>query len=762
MRSKKQIPDLQINPEDVKRFVEVPVHDISKDKIVTIEKPANSLESGKPEKSKKTRKPRQRKKKESFESEAETRNIQPDKSIEKIEKRIAGEYTLILTEKPQAAAKIADALGKAKRLGDAGVPYYEVSRDGEKIVVAAAAGHLFTLSQKTRHALPIFDLEWVPSYEKKAAFTKKFYQTLARLGRDAKNFVVATDYDVEGEVIGLNIIRYIFHQKDAKRMKYSTLTPTELEYSYTHLMPTIDWGQAIAGETRHYLDWMYGINLSRALMEAIRKTGSFKIMSIGRVQGPALRLIVDKEIEIQAFKPSPFWQIYITILGTRLKYHKDITNKKELEKFKDLKGKTASVKTDTKEESIQPPAPFDLTTLQIEAYKFFKINPARTLQICQHLYLSGLISYPRTSSQKIPESIAPGKILNKLAQEFKFVELVTRKKPIEGSKSDPAHPSIFPTGDIARLTGEDKNIYELIVKRFVSCFCSDAQISNKVITAEAEGLKFVARGLEIKEEGWMKVYPARMQEKELKDINGEHKIEKVDVEEKETQPPHRYTPASLVSELARRNLGTKATRAAIVETLYEREYIKEQSIHATPLGIKLIDTLKVYSPVIIDDKLTRSFEKEMDSIISAKKDLDKKETKIIDDAKISITKIVEDFKKHELKIGEKLADMIKEQREQTYKENIIMKCPKCKKGDLRILFNRLWRRYFVACSAYPECKTTFSLPPNALIKKTDKVCEKCAWPMMMSLKKGKRPWIFCFNPECKSRKEREAKKEKTE
>jgi DNA topoisomerase-1 len=758
MRRKKQIGDIPINPEDVKRFVEVPVHNIPKDKIVTIERPAEPFKPENPEKPKKTRKPRTRKKKENLESESETREMKSDRPVEKIEKHIAGEYTLILTEKPQAAAKIADALGKAKRLGDTGVPYYEVTRDGEKIVVAAAAGHLFTLSQKTRGPLPIFDLEWVPSYEKKAAFTKKFYQTLARLGRSAKNFVVATDYDIEGEVIGLNIIRYIFHQKDAKRMKYSTLTAPELNYAYSHLMPTIDWGQAIAGETRHYLDWMYGINLSRALMEAIRKTGSFKIMSIGRVQGPALRMVVDKELEIQSFKSSAFWQIYITILGTRLKYHKDITNKQELKKFEGLKGKTASVKTDTKEESIMPPAPFDLTTLQIEAYKHFKINPARTLQICQHLYLSGLISYPRTSSQKIPESISPGKILNKLAQEFKFVELVTRKKPVEGSKSDPAHPSIYPTGDIARLAGEEKNIYELIVKRFVSCFCSDAKISNKVITAEVEGLKFVARGLEILEEGWMKVYPARMQEKMLKDINGDYPIQKVDVEEKETQPPHRYTPASLVSELARRNLGTKATRAAIVETLYEREYIKEQSIKATPLGIKLIDTLKVYSPVIIDDKLTRSFEKEMDSIISAKKDLDKKEAKIIDDAKTTITKIVEDFKKHETKIGEKLADMIKEQREQTYKENILMKCPKCQKGDLRMLFNRAWRRYFVACSGYPECKTTFSLPPNALIKKTDKVCELCGWPMMMSLKKGKRPWIFCFNPACKSRADREAKK----
>jgi len=404
-----------------------------------------------------------------------------------------------------------------------------------------------------------------------------------------------------------------------------------------------------------------------------------------------------------------------------------------------------------------------LTTLQTESYKFFKINPARTLQICQQLYLAGFISYPRTSSQKIPESIQPLKILEKLKKQFKFVDLVTRKKPIEGNKSDPAHPSIYPTGEFAGVAGDDKKVYDLIVKRFVSCFCDDALVANKLIKTEVDGLKFMARGLEIKKEGWMRVYPARLQEKELKDVNGEFPIEEVEIEEKETQPPHRYTPASLVAELSKRNLGTKATRAAIVETLYEREYIKDQSIIATPLGIRIIETLKKYSPIIVDEKLTRNFEKEMDSIITAKKDLPKKEEKIIDEAKKSITKIITDFKKSEAKVGEQLIDVIKEQREQTYKENIIRKCPKCNKGDLRILFNRMWRRSFVACSGYPECKTTYSLPPNGLIKKTDKVCEKCGWPMLIRLSKGKRPWIFCFNPECETRKQQlEAKKKENE
>ena len=344
-------------------------------------------------------------------------------------------HTLIITEKPQSAVKIASALGKSKKKIETGVSYYEVDRKGEKMVVAAAAGHLFTLSQKSKRGtpLPVFDIEWIPSYEKKAKFTKKFYNVLKKLCKGATKFVVATDYDIEGEVIGWNILRFICGKKDAKRMKYSTLTATELEQSYKNLMPTLDWGQAIAGETRHHLDWMYGINLSRILMSSIKKAGGFKIMSIGRVQGPALRLVVDKELTIQKFKSKPYWQIYISAAGIKLKHNKDITNKKELDKFKKLKGEKSLLTTKKREQTITPPAPFDLTTLQIESYKYFGLKPSTTLQIAQHLYLAGIISYPRTSSQKIPESVKPLKILEKLKKKFKFADRESARLDFLGS-----------------------------------------------------------------------------------------------------------------------------------------------------------------------------------------------------------------------------------------------------------------------------------------------------------------------------------------
>ena len=544
-----------------------------------------------------------------------------------------GGYELVITEKPQAALKISDALGKSTKRNEKGIPYYEVDRDGKKIIVACAVGHLFTLKQNINgSSIPIFDVSWVPNYlVRKKDFSKKYYDVLLKLAKGAGSITVATDYDIEGEVIGFNVVRFICNQKDANRMKFSTLTTKELDKAYDEKTSSINWGQAIAGETRHYLDWFYGINLSRALMNAIKTTGSFRIMSIGRVQGPSLNLIVKKEREIQAFKSKPYWQVFITIDDEKnkleLRHNKDLFDKKELKNFNGLKGKTAQAKTKKTEQIFPPNPPFNLTTLQTEAYKFHGISPTNTLRAAQSLYLAGLISYPRTSSQKLPDSIDYKTILKKLSKEYKVEKLITKDKPVEGKKSDPAHPSIYPTGNTQILSGNDEKIYNLIIKRFLALFCDDAIIDNKRITAEVDKLIFSTKGSAIRKKAWMEIYPIKLIEKEIPDMEGEVKITDLRTEEKETQPPKRYSQASILSELEKRNLGTKATRASILETLYDRGYIREKSIQATPLGISLITTLEKYSPIIIDEKLTRYFEKEMNSIVSSKKDFLGKEKK---------------------------------------------------------------------------------------------------------------------------------------
>ncbi|MFH0831330.1 MAG: DNA topoisomerase I [archaeon] len=688
--------------------------------------------------------PRKKKSESNEEQEPELENLKQD-SIKK-------NYELILTEKPQAALKIAYALGNAKKNSINGVPYYEVESHGKNIVVACAVGHLFGLTSSEK-GWPIFNVEWLASYKlkKKGDFTKKYYSTVAQLARNASSFVIATDYDVEGELIGYNILRYIFKQDDAKRMKFSTLTKTDIVNAYENMSKTIDFGLAVSGETRHMLDWFYGINFSRALMNALSKAGRFRIMSIGRVQGPALSFIVSKEKQIQKFKSSLYWQVYLVISNDHkieVRYEKDITKKVELAKFHKLEGKGTVARTEKSEQRIMPGFPFDLTTLQVEASRLHGFSPSRVLQIAQQLYLAGLISYPRTSSQKLPSAIGYKKIIEQLSKYTETTKHITRDIPVEGKKED-AHPAIFPTGEHEKMNDEQKKMYDLIVRRFIACFCSDAVIENKKIIVEIDKLKFVSAGISVKEKGWMQVYKAKVQEKELPDINGNVLIKEIRIEEKKTQPPHRYSQAGLVSEMAKKNLGTKATRALIIDTLYSRGYIKNDPIEATPFGITLIDTLEKEAPVITDEELTRHFEAECEKIQDSKnkKELQKK---IVEEAKKVIIEISASMKGKMEQIGSKLLEGYEELKKEDAEQAKIMKCPVCSKGWIVVRKSKVGRQ-FLACNAYPECKKTFSLPPYGFIKKSEESCQKCGFPVLMAISKGRRPWKFCFNPECRQK-----------
>lgn len=658
-------------------------------------------------------------------------------------------YTLVICEKPQAATKIAFALAENTPLKKniAGVPYWELEREGKKFIVASAVGHLFRLDEKTKtQNWPVFDIEWKPII----SFARKYANVLGYLAKNASQFIIACDYDIEGELIGFNILRFICKQQDALRMKFSTLTKQDLVESYKNIMPYIDYRQAFAGEVRHYLDWIYGINLSRALMEAIKAVGSYRIMSIGRVQGPALALIVAREKEIRAFKPQVYWRVFLLLdkHDIKVKYEKDIFKKSEAEKFLKLKGKNVEAKTIREEKEILPFPPFDLTSLQMESYKFFGFSPAQTLAIAQNLYLQGLISYPRTSSQKLPFTIGQKKILEKLCVLYsKYVNLITRKKPFEGKKTDPAHPAIFPTGEEPKkISPQEKQLYDLIVRRFIACFCDNALIEHKKIIVKRDKKTFFTEGSRVLKKGWLGVYPHKIDEHSLPDINGKVAVKDVRLEEKETQPPKRYSAASLVSELEKRELGTKATRASIVDTLYKRGYISGRMIEATKIGLSVDEALEKNCPMILDEKLTRKFEEEMNKMLEEKskeKILEKRE-KILEEAKEVLKKISEQFRKHEINIGKELLKAHHEAQEQIKKANTLFKCPVCSEGNLVILKSRKGKR-FVACNRYPKCKITFGLPQFGLIKLGDKNCE-CGWPFLLLIRKGKPPWQFCLNP----------------
>jgi len=662
-------------------------------------------------------------------------------------------YELIITEKPSSAKKIAEALADGKPLVEKsnGVSTFKVTHEGKDIVIVSAVGHLFTVAEKEKSfKYPSFDLEWVPTadIDKKAAFSKKYLTIIKKAAKDANSFTIACDYDIEGEVIGLNIVRYLCKQKDASRMKFSTLTREDLRESYARKSKTLDWPQAKAGETRHFLDWLYGINLSRALTLAVKATGSFKLLSSGRVQGPALKIVVEKEKEIKAFKPEPYWVI-------SLKAEKDksmIEAIHEKDKFFDKKeaGKVYDAIKDEKKTIIDgidkkkfnqaPPNPFDLGSLQSESYKLFNISPKETLQLAQDLYLAGVTSYPRTSSQKLPKEIGYKKIIESLgknAEYSKYCKMLLSMKsltPNDGKKTDPAHPAIYPTGvKPSKLTERQKKVYDLVVKRFFATFGEPAERETVTLTLDVKNEKFKAKGTHTVSKGWHELYEpyVKLSEDELPALKNkeELRLKSIDNEEKETQPPKRFTPASIISELEKRGLGTKATRADIVESLYQRGYINDKSIEATELGMKIETTLDKYCPEIIDEELTRKFEEELEKI----RDGTIKPEQVLEEAKEDLTKTLKHFKSQEKQIGEEL---ISAHRETQDIMNTLGVCPVCKEGLIKIRRGKFGM--FAACDKYPDCKTTFSLPKFALIKPTEKVSPK-GYPVILVIRKGKKP-----------------------
>ncbi|MCD4759883.1 DNA topoisomerase I [archaeon] len=684
---------------------------------------------------------------------------------------------LIITEKPMAALKIATALGDHKPIKHTKGKsvYYEITRNKKRIYVGCAVGHLFGLGEKVKTKwkdYPSFDISWIPKYElmKTADYTKSYLTILKTLGKKVDTIIVATDYDIEGAVIGYTIVKYGLGKNTAKRMKYSTLTQDELIDSYKHLKKTQDKGMVEAGITRHHLDWFYGINLTKALTMAIRNAhGYFQVLSTGRVQGPALNIVVKKEKEIKKFKPEKYWEIYLdgkykkTKILAKHKSDKFIDKKKVSAILRKTKGKEAIVDKVTKKVSNQaPPTPFDLTTLQTEAFRHLGSSPKQTSQLAQQLYISGLISYPRTSSQKLPPSINYKKILKQLETQTKYKKecatLLSKSnlKPSEGKKSDPAHPAIYPTGEKAKTSGKKAELYDLIVRRFLAVFGEPAKRETMSVDINVNKEIFHLTGTITLNPGWHTLYGrfAKVKEEELPDMQEKEKInvKKIFDEEKETQPPKRYTQASIIRELEKQGLGTKATRAIILDTLLKRGYIEDKPVKATELGIKLISTLKKYSPEIIDEHLTREFEEAMKQIREGK--VNKKT--VIEGAKKVLTKTLKGFKENEKNIGKGLSLASRHTHQEA---NKLGSCQVCKKGTLRIMYSKVGKKRFVACDQYPKCKTTYSLPQQGMIKSTDKPCKHDGFPQVMVIRQGKRPWILCLNPDCPGKAEWAKKKE---
>jgi DNA topoisomerase-1 len=690
---------------------------------------------------------------------------------------LLGKYTLIITEKPDAANRIASALdaeGKAAKKVENGVPYYVAKRSG-LIVVVPALGHLYTVAGKKRsgRSYPVFEFRWVPRHlaERGAARIRTWIKVISKLAENADRFIDACDYDIEGSIIGYSILKYACGGKEnaAQRMKYSTLTKEELEKSYAEPLAHLDFALIEAGLTRHEVDWLYGINLSRALTTAAKNySGQYATLSTGRVQGPTLKFLETRERSIKCFVPTPYWSLKAKVkIGDEVfeaEYAQNpVATKAEADALTNsCKGKDGEIEeVSVKEFRQMPPLPFDLGSLQGEAYRLFRYTPMRTSSIAQRLYLAALISYPRTSSQKLPPEIGYHAILKQLGRAREYAKLAGELlakpvlKPAEGKKKDPAHPAIYPTGNLPErsLYGTERNVWDLVARRFMAVFGEPAVMQSVKVTVSVNGNRFLLNGRRTLVEGWLRFYKPYVKSEdsvlppmaEGQTVN----VKRVVVEDKFTAPPPRYNPSSLLRRMEKEEIGTKATRAGIIQTLQDRKYTREERIVVTDLGFEVVDVLKAYCPTVVSLELTRRLEERMNEIQQGNETRENVLKEVIEILK----PVTERLKENEKMIGERLSQAVQKAR---LEERVVGACPVCKNGKLVILRSKKTGKRFVGCTNYFEgtCKTSFPLPQKGLAKPTGIVCRSCGWPTVRIWIKGRRPWNLCLNPKCPAKNPR--------
>ncbi|WP_414836772.1 DNA topoisomerase I [Candidatus Nanohalococcus occultus] len=679
------------------------------------------------------------------------------------------ETTVMIGEKPKVASKLANALGNYSTKTNRGVKNYVIETDERRIIIAPAVGHIFNLEQISEGwDYPVFDVEWRPIFETSDSsdYVKKYYNNLRDQIEKADTYINACDFDLEGSVIGANIIKHMADPDEERieRMKFSTLTQSDLQEAFDNL-EGFDKGMTDAGITRHTLDFYYGVNVSRALMQAVRENNRYKTLSTGRVQGPTLKILADKEREIRAFEPDDYWEIFLkhSEFDAKLSYGSDdrIWDEDEANGiFLTVKdeGRTEVTDIDINNYSHNPPIPFNLTGLQSEASSQFNISPKKTQSIAQTLYENSLISYPRTESQKLPPKIGYKDILGKLKSQDSYEDLakkVMKKDSLsttQGKKKDDAHPAIYPTGEHpSGLSKQERKVYDLIVKRFFAVFGKAAKRRSLTMTLTVEDYEFQAKSKITVERNWfdlydpyVKVSEAALPELEVGDVLD---VEGFDLEDKETQPPQRYSQSRIVNKLEKENLGTKATRASTIDRLYNRNYIEGDPINVTDLGLAIVDTLEDHIPDLLSPDLTREFEEKMESIRQGEETSEG----VIEKAREDLDKMLGKFKDQEKEIGAELVNTIDDERKRRRK---LGPCHECEEqgredGMLRIIKSK--GSSFVGCRNYPDCENTYPLPNTGKVNSTDQECSTCGKPVIYVERKKKKSYSMCVDPDCPSK-----------
>ena len=541
---------------------------------------------------------------------------------------------LVLAEKAKAGRRIAEILsgGRFRTIKLKKHVYYTFNLNGKEVVVFPLRGHVIDVDfpkEFSRWSLrSLKALTRAPIVRKVSAWD--VVSTLKQLAPRVEEVIIATDADREGEAIGWEVVEYIFRGKPVRRAWFSALTPREIRKAFSNLIPP-KVKLAEAAFARRDVDLLWGAVLTRALSLTSGRRGK-SFLSVGRVQTPTLALVVEREREIRNFKP----QTYYTLKGTFCErepfvavHPRKVFDKREVEELlgkvkSSTHGRVTSFRKEVKK--VYRPVPLDTTTFLSEANKILGIPPKEALDIAEDLYTSGLISYPRTDNQTYPPDLPFSSILSKLRripQYRPFVEKITPPySPSRGKKTEdhpPIHPVDVPSSP---LPEKHAKVYDLIVRRFLATLMEDGLVEVKKARIDVAGVPFEGEGRRVVKKGWMEVYPVRVDEKPLPDLEeGETvRVLGVKLEKGKTKPPSRYSPGELVKKMESLGLGTKATRAEIVAKLYRRGYITgRKRVRPTPLGELVYDLLKEFAPAIVTPELTSRLEQHMEEIAQGRK-----------------------------------------------------------------------------------------------------------------------------------------------
>jgi len=586
-------------------------------------------------------------------------------------------YIAVVAEKPKAAEKIARAIARGKPLKCRlnGVPYWVVDSSRGRVVVAPSAGHLFG-PYSPRRGFPVYEFEWRPlwEFERGAGFLRKFYNMLSRVLPGARFYVNACDYDVEGSVIGYMIIEAFGDVKRAYRMKFSSLAPAELRRAFENLAP-LDVEMVEAGKARHEMDWLWGINVSRALMHAVRLiAGERIILSAGRVQTPTLVEATRRWKERNLAVPIPVYTLTVELEHKGRRFTaapygwKPETRSEASEAARSLRAQGALTVRDSEgsEANIRPPPAFNLGDLQSESSRLYGYSPYRTQKLAEDLYLEGLISYPRTNSQKLPPTIDYRSIIESLARDPNIGPLARRLlaetrgalRPVQGRKDDPAHPAIHPTGQLPRgLDREHMRVYRLVVSRFLAAFARPAVISrNTLVLVDREGRSYIARGLTVAREGWYAYYPyLRPTETWVPLVPRGSRVAVVGASVRSRwearMPP--LSKTDLLKWMEAQNIGTEATRARILEILFKRGYLESRGRKTvvTDLGMMVSEVVEELFPDLATPELTRRFEEKLEAIRRGEATREE----VIRETVMVLDRLLTDYKSRIGQVGERLA-----------------------------------------------------------------------------------------------------------